>query len=520
MKYLFLMIVFFVNIKLVFTQNIIQNGSFEECNPSKNCGGQPDAEGDFDLVDKWDDFGCYGGCQTSTPDWWCGPYPTCYPHNAGENGGYGIPAQSGTFYAGIFDNEGIYYYMGPQGFRTSIYKMSYWHRPSSFSPYTNPWGGSSVYLTTIAPTPLSCTNFAGGYKLKVFASSVESNSWVKNEFTFDALNGEITPFKYLTITGLRDGQCDRYMNIDNVEMEDLCCGNYILYQNFPLQPQYKLPELTRRRDYIKAGYNVGAQNHAQGNVVVRSNESVTFQAGNFISLEPGFIVQPGAVFNAKIESCDNFADNYGENPTLIYFSNTAWFDCTGTMQYNAGFVSTGASYYRVRMFDRWGALVLDKMGFINEIYTVYTDGSDISSIAQPNGLLTVVLDIFNCNSSHRETFSLLYEYTYGCSPMGKKENDTNSFNTVNNLISINSGENLISISPNPTKDQVVLSSNNNNLITHLVILNQQGMVVSRQELDFTFGDCVVDMKNLSSGVYYFKTVDNTQFKTNKVIKCE
>jgi hypothetical protein len=104
--------------------------------------------------------------------------------------------------------------------------------------------------------------------------------------------------------------------------------------------------------------------------------------------------------------------------------------------------------------------------------------------------------------------------------MGKKENDTNSFNTVNNLISINSGENLISISPNPTKDQVVLSSNNNNLITHLVILNQQGMVVSRQELDFTFGDCVVDMKNLSSGVYYFKTVDNTQFKTNKVIKCE
>lgn len=349
---------------------------------------------------------------------------------------------------------------------------------------------------------------------------MSSNSWVKNEFTFNALNGETTPFKYLTLTGLRDRQCDRYINIDNVEMEDLCCGNYILYQNFPLNPQYKLPELTRRRDYIRAGYNVGAQNHAQGNVIVRNNESVTFQAGNFVSLEPGFIVQPGAVFNAKIEPCDNFADNYGENPTLIYFSNTAWFDCTGTMQYNAGFVSTGASYYRVRMFDRWGELVLDKMGFINEVYTVYTDGSDVSSIAQPNGLLTVVLDIFNCNSSLRESFSLLYEYTNGCEPMGKKENDTDSSSADINLFSINPGNNLITVSPNPTRDQVVLSCNNGNLKTHLAILNQLGMVVSKQVLDFTFGDCVIDMKNLSSGVYYFKTVDNTQFRTNKVIKCE
>jgi hypothetical protein len=455
----------------------------------------------------------------STPDWHCGPYGTgCTSFNGYENGGNGIAAQSGTYYAGIWDEEGIFYDIGSSGFRTSIYKMSYWHRPGDVNAYINPFGGTSIYLTTVAPTNISCTDFAGGYKLKIYESIEGTIGWKKKEFIFSAFNRPVVPYRYLVFTGLRDGECERYMSIDNTRLEDLCCGDYQLYQNFPLQPQFSLPVLTRRSDYIKAGYNVGAVHHAPGNVTVRSSESVTFQAGNQITLEPGFIVEPGAVFKAEIKSCDNFADNYGESPELLFHTNAAFFDCTGTATNNAGFASIGASYYRVKIFDRWGEMVLDKMDMINEVYTVYSDGSDISSIAQLNGVFTVELEIFNCNDSHYESFSVTYEYTGGCSPMGKKEVEAKEPSQTKS--SEKDNYSLISIGPNPTKDIVTLSCNNTQLHTSLIIMNQLSNTVLEIPVDFSQGDVSIDMGQFSTGVYYFRTKDNITFNTNKIIKCD
>jgi hypothetical protein len=496
----------------IFSQNILQNSDFEEC--ESPCSGPVD-QGDFYMVDKWGDFGSHNG----TPDWWCGPYGYCYPYDQGDNGGSGSAAQSGTYYAGIFDDEGIYYNVGSQGFRTSIYRMSYWHDPSGFNQYADPPTGSSVYLTTIAPTNISCTNFAGGNKLKIYESSSDLTSWQKNQFIFSALNGPVIPFKYLVITGLRDGICDRYMKVDNTKVEDLCCGDFELYQNFPLAPDFSLPELTRRGSYIKAGYNVGAVHHAPGNVTVRSTEHVTFQAGDYIALHPGFIVEPGAVFKAEIKDCDNFGDNYGESPELLFHTNTAWFDCTGTADYNAGFASVGASYYRVSIYNRWGELVLDKMDFVNEVYTVYTDGADISSLAALNGVFTVVLELFNCNDAHSESFSLTYEYRSGCEPMSKREGLQVNKNALNESIPGYNSD-IITIGPNPLKDFVNLSCSNNKLKTTLVVLNQLGNIALEQKIDFSFGDISIDMSKFSTGVYYFRTTDNVSLNNNRIVKCE
>lgn len=76
-----------------------------------------------------------------------------------------------------------------------------------------------------------------------------------------------------------------------------CCPNHLYFQNYTFSGLVEEHAST----FITAGSNVTSG--AVGPVVVPSTSNVTFRAGEAINLEPGFMVEAGAVFNAVITDC-------------------------------------------------------------------------------------------------------------------------------------------------------------------------------------------------------------------------
>jgi hypothetical protein len=88
-----------------------------------------------------------------------------------------------------------------------------------------------------------------------------------------------------------------------MEILDDCDGHAMLFQNENINNGTHTS-----CDYIKAGADVGKGNGV-GNATVLSNSSVAFKAYDFISLEPGFVVEPGATFEASIFEVTNCSGN-------------------------------------------------------------------------------------------------------------------------------------------------------------------------------------------------------------------
>lgn len=78
-----------------------------------------------------------------------------------------------------------------------------------------------------------------------------------------------------------------------------CEGTVLLFQNETISN-----DVHTSCGYIKAGADVGKGNGI-GNAVVAANTNVAYKAVDFISLEPGFMVEPGATFEASILTVDN-----------------------------------------------------------------------------------------------------------------------------------------------------------------------------------------------------------------------
>jgi len=76
-----------------------------------------------------------------------------------------------------------------------------------------------------------------------------------------------------------------------------CCDDNRIYQN----KTFLENDRTDVIDYILAGENVTGG--TIGEVIVSTNTEVSFYAGNYIQIEPGFIVEQGGVFIGEIEPC-------------------------------------------------------------------------------------------------------------------------------------------------------------------------------------------------------------------------
>ncbi len=438
------------------SQNLVSNGSFENCKPNVSCTY---GQGQFDQVAHWGYFGSgfhFGG--VSTPDW--GQDPPNTP--------------DGLSVAGIFENEGIFYDFGAGGLPTGLYHLSFWARGNDENATLNisPVNGVSCFLSTVPPSPVNCTNFAGGDIFLLGRRELgSSGDWSKVEIDFPVYNG-IVPYRYLVFGTYRNGECDRYVFLDNVIVEDDCCGEFMQYQNTEHLPKY-----TSRQEFVKAGYDVGCTWQPVGNVTVKSNQNITFQSAGYIEKLPGFNVELGGVFEERIRDCGDVPENALNDTNLIYYPNAAFFTCDGKIN-NAGFASTGFSYYRVRIFNRWGDKVFDLMGHINEIYQVYTSGEDIyTDISQ--GVFTIQLELFNCSYHKLEAFSFFYEYVDPCLSASFK-NDLNLPSILSSQLAIDGEE--VKLYPNPASDLINLwytTENNSNV--SFVIHNEAGQLIYQRD---------------------------------------
>ena len=279
----------------------------------------------------------------------------------------------------------------------------------------------------------------------------------------------------------------------------------------------QLPKYTSRKDFIKAGYDVDCVWQPVGNVTVQNGQNVTFQAGGYVERLPGFNVELGGVFYEYIHECGDVPTNALNDTNLLGFTNGVFFTCDGAIN-NAGFASTGFSYYRVRIFNRWGEKVYDMMGHIDEIYTVYTSGDDIyTDISQ--GEFTVQLELFNCSYSKLVNFSLFYEYVDPCLSASFKTEHDDDFKKSDAHEMSNSEE--VQLYPNPASSELnlVYTTTSNQLIC-LEIHNQIGQAVYyRDKIPVTNKRQlhVISLESLASGIYFLTLYKDGNKYVNKFV---
>lgn len=101
----------------------------------------------------------------------------------------------------------------------------------------------------------------------------------------------------ITILGINNPPAVLYQETQIMESPN-CCPEYAIIQN----TIYNGTSGVYVNDFIHAGSNIAPPPY--GPVIVNNTGNVNYRAGNYILLEPGgFWVNPGGVFEAKIESC-------------------------------------------------------------------------------------------------------------------------------------------------------------------------------------------------------------------------
>ncbi|HWB64277.1 MAG TPA: T9SS type A sorting domain-containing protein, partial [Chitinophagales bacterium] len=429
----------------------------------------------------------------------------------------------GTHYVGMYDDEGIYYDFGsnlPQG----IYKLTLWVKgcPASFLGSEDRWGVQVLGGNSVLSDGDDAYCAIVGSRSTIGSYSWTASNWESWRQVEFLINTEESNLRYLTITPLRTGRCDNYIYIDNVSMENYCCGDYMLYQN-----TNNLPPLTQRRDFIWAGYDVGAPWTTPGDVVVQSDQHVTLEAAA-PQLFPGVDVQPGGVLELIPGGCEyqspqtNYEIDYRGNNNIVHFT------CDNDLDYSLSFASFNATYYRARIFDRLGELVLDKWGFIHSIVTVYTDGSDMwAGTCNLGGEYVVELELFNCETGAYtlKLFSVYFEYETNspCYPLdycscpeadcpGKKGGD----------IAMKDDEAPeCSIYPNPANQEVNISlklteGSNCSFVLHDAI----GRNILAQTQNFsTFGSYIytLPVSGISPGIYFLDVRINQKSTIFKLV---
>ncbi|MEN7549991.1 RHS repeat-associated core domain-containing protein [Rapidithrix thailandica] len=129
------------------------------------------------------------------------------------------------------------------------------------------------------------------------SSPFESVNRDEMAFTLGYYEGDYRPIGTEVDIALVDEELWHRNTLDNTPA-------YILYDG-----SEPLPQLTEAREYIRA----------EGNTTVQDGQTVTFKAGGYIDLNPGFTVDPGGDFETLLE--DSPKRGYGSE---LYNGNIAW----------------------------------------------------------------------------------------------------------------------------------------------------------------------------------------------------
>lgn len=337
------------------------------------------------------------------------------------------------------------------------------------------------------------------------------------------------------------------------------CPQNKYYESKSLAVKNPLPESTIVADFITAGEDV-TPTLQNGPVIVTASEEVTFVAGKSINLEPGFIVEPGATFEARIgddcftqEACDACCQNWTGWPTGLSTTNVlspngdGFNDFWGVFDNDNPFCAYKAQGYELFVFNRWGEPVCAK----NENYlsccpfrsvpgerpSIFWDGNFCNSGATvPSGVYTVVLKVWSCNKAEFTFSSEVTVFT----PSSKSQSNENAYDTSqksilktvnteanafkqdsleveNNKVFHNSNHFLIS--PNPAYDVVSVSSQNDYKGgVNIILYDNTGKILKKKKIE-AFAETTFNISALAKGTYYINIVDEQEnIYIYKVIK--
>ena len=124
-----------------------------------------------------------------------------------------------------------------------------------------------------------------------------TDQWMDvGQFCFDVVDdGQTTSISFdagLTIVNKNDDTPEHTQGtLTGLDANPVCpCVDFVVYENIST-----LPALTEVSQYITAG------NYGVGDVVVLNGQDIDFVAGDYISLDPGFYTESGALFSANID---------------------------------------------------------------------------------------------------------------------------------------------------------------------------------------------------------------------------
>ena len=104
-----------------------------------------------------------------------------------------------------------------------------------------------------------------------------------------------------------NGCTDTHQVAVTVNTGENCCETVV---SIEYENTNDLPVCVTADDYIKAG------NYGLGNTIVSNVQEVQFTAGNYISLDPGFLVESGGVFDAQVTGSSAPSINVNETEAL------------------------------------------------------------------------------------------------------------------------------------------------------------------------------------------------------------
>lgn len=482
-------------------QNLIQNGSFEDCDiytqqqcqniaGTPTCSNVPYERSQFVHVANWK--------SVCSVDWYydaIGFYDITVGDAARHcNANEDINAHTGTHYIGMYNQEAIIYDLG-SNLANGYYKLEFWAK--SCEGYKIEIFGSDDAPEKDDDCSIKVSSGKHLYSLYSNAFAAQSN-WQLITVDFDVFSKDV---RYITITGNAHGYgCSEadYFFIDDVSMtKQPCCPPSALFQYFSITTS-----TTEREHYIRAGADVGA--HGQtGPVNINDGNTVSFRAGDFISIEPGFIVHPGAVFTAEIGPCEDLTDK----TTSIFILPDAYNGITEPWCIK----TVNAITWEIEVVGRYGE-THTYSGVVSEDNWICLD-VDFQALCmgmwelEENGVLYIAyITLHGCSSD----LMIQTDVTAVCPHDYKTDVDLEHKGSV------------LSIQPNPFNDNIVafypVAPLHEVTVSKIFFFDMAGRLVKEINAIPTEGKVHINTTDFSSGVYVVKVYYNDQVITKRIVK--
>ena len=289
-----------------------------------------------------------------------------------------------------------------------------------------------------------------------------------------------------------------YFAFDDFYISDeICyCPIFKLIQNTSLNSQ-----LVKAQEYIRAGKNVGLANAGIGNVVITAlsggslphQNRVTFRAGSFISLEPGFEVKTGAVFETELRGCGSPSGIITNVLPNAYTPN-----CDGINDQFC-FFPTNASTYSIDIYDSWGRLFATLSGQIPLGMSPVC--VDIPLEYATEDIYLAFIHLSNCGEETLDQSGTIFiSASEGCYPMAKRNDLIVDTSFVNLQTSTRrEQQKTMKTYPDPACDYITIQVSDVSADDKITISGADGRIVYSN--DVISKQMSLSLENLSNGFY-------------------